>query len=506
MSLVCLALAAAPAQAGEAPHLLADVNPHPLEAGTFTAAEPSGFFTLNGRLLFSTASSDSEDEGILWSTDGTPAGTVQVSSSLCASPCGAISLQGVWRDRAYLFTYPEQGYPQLWRTDGTAAGTSTLRDPGGRPGYFYSFYTSPDLGALYFEGYDDTQGDWLWVSDGTSAGTRPLLGTDGAPFQFVNNLTSWKGRLYFVAYRDGQAEHQDVGLWSTDGTPEGTRFVSEIRGGTRLVATPSHLFFTAGPSGEDLWVTDGTPGGTRLLLDLPSPFCTPPPDSECDDPDVLTMAAFRDALYFWTRRTGHGVEIWRSDGTEAGTQPAIELPAGVGQIGGLRRMGDRWVFSAVPAVYASAGELWTADGGLTQAAPVTGCADGPCPPISFFLASPSDGRWIFVSDDPVHGSEPWVTDGTGPGTRLLADTCPGDCSGIIPDTNPLASVAASPYGGVYFRSTADTEGNDSLWLTDGTPEGTRRVTGHSSGLGFFGGRAWFGQLSPEGSLDLWRTD
>ncbi|HEY4573483.1 MAG TPA: hypothetical protein VIJ26_05965, partial [Thermoanaerobaculia bacterium] len=146
MSLVCLALAAAPAQAGEAPHLLADVNPHPLEAGTFTAAEPSGFFTLNGRLLFSTASSDSEDEGILWSTDGTPAGTVQVSSSLCASPCGGISSLGAWRNLAFLFTYPEGDYPKLWRTDGSVAGTSLLHDPDGMPGYFYSFYSSPELG------------------------------------------------------------------------------------------------------------------------------------------------------------------------------------------------------------------------------------------------------------------------------------------------------------------------------------------------------------------------
>ncbi|HEY4561929.1 MAG TPA: hypothetical protein VIJ36_03065, partial [Thermoanaerobaculia bacterium] len=291
VSLVCLALAAAPAWAGEGPHLLADINSQPSPAGAVGLAEPSDFFTLNGRLLFSTASSDSEDEGILWSTDGTPAGTVQLSSSLCASPCGGISLQGIWRDRAYLFTYPEDGYPQIWSTDGTAAGTSTLHDPSGKPENFISFHTSPELGALYFVGYDSNQ-ELLWVSDGTPGGTRPLLGTDGYPFQIPLLLTPWQGRLCFIAYREVPGEPAGLGLWSTDGTPEGTRLLSSEIPHEKMVATPSHLFFNGGPAGEDLWVTDGTPGGAHPLLDFPQPACTPPPGSECDEPDILTMAAF----------------------------------------------------------------------------------------------------------------------------------------------------------------------------------------------------------------------
>src|SRR5436305_11097871 len=227
LSLVSLlSLFSLPAWGREAPRLLADINSQPPQAGAFGVAEPSGFFTLNGRLLFSTASPDSEDEGILWSTDGTPAGTVQVSSSLCASPCGAISLQGVWRDRAYLFTYPEQGYPQLWSTDGTAAGTSTLHDPGGKPENFISFFTSPELGALYFVGYDSSQGELLWVSDGTPGGTRPLLGTDGYPFQTPLLLTPWQGRLCFIAYREVPGQPAGLGPWTTDGAPEATRLVS----------------------------------------------------------------------------------------------------------------------------------------------------------------------------------------------------------------------------------------------------------------------------------------
>lgn len=36
-----------------------------------------------------------------------------------------------------------------------------------------------------------------------------------------------------------------------------------------------------------------------------------------------------------------------------------------------------------------------------------------------------DGRAVFLADDGVHGREPWITDGTPEGTRLLADLRPG---------------------------------------------------------------------------------
>lgn len=39
-----------------------------------------------------------------------------------------------------------------------------------------------------------------------------------------------------------------------------------------------------------------------------------------------------------------------------------------------------------------------------------------------------DGRTVFVANDRIHGFELWVTDGTAPNTRLLADICPGQCS------------------------------------------------------------------------------
>ncbi|HEY0553786.1 MAG TPA: ELWxxDGT repeat protein [Thermoanaerobaculia bacterium] len=509
LSGICLAgivLAPRSARAGEVPHLLADVDREPASPASLDlTAQPSGFFTLGGRLLFSTVNRNSADEGILWSTDGAAAGTVQVSSSLCSNPCGGMTALGVWRGLGFLLTYPENGYPKLWRTDGTPAGTALLRNAIGEPQYYFDLFSSPELGAVYFTGYTNDRGYGLWVSDGTPAGTRELLGADGAPLPLASGFTVWKGKLYFIAFRsDGTAEHQESALWSTDGTVAGTRFVADFAGGSRLVATPSHLFFNAGANGEDLWVTDVAPGSAHRLLDLDPPLCSPPPDSECADPDVVSMFASGDALYFKAQRPGHGAEIWRSDGTEAGSRPAIELPPGVGPIGDLRRLGEKWIFSASP------GGIWTADGDLAQAAPLTGCDGGACPAIAFFLASPGAGKWLFASDDPVHGVEPWVTDGTGPGTRLLADTCPGSCWGLSAEDLP-GSAVPSPYGGIYLRTRDSSSESFSpdrgLWFTDGTPEGTRRVAESTEGVGFLNGLAWYGRVSPKaGSAELWRTD
>ena len=85
-ALLWLVLATVPARAAEIPYRLADI----VQASAGSSSdrlfeEPSDFFPLGGRLLFSTAGS-STDEGILWSTDGTAAGTVQISSSICPLP------------------------------------------------------------------------------------------------------------------------------------------------------------------------------------------------------------------------------------------------------------------------------------------------------------------------------------------------------------------------------------------------------------------------------------
>jgi ELWxxDGT repeat protein len=505
VSLVGLALAAAPAWGREAPYLLADVNRE--RPASAPVSDVAGFFELGGRLFFSTANPDGN--GILWSSDGTGDGTAPLSSSLCPDGCSGITPLATWHGLALLDTAVNDNASlftshRLARTDGTPEGTfqlSPLDDP-----YFEvrQLQAPPESPFAFFIGCDVT-GCHIWRSDGTVEGTEILKGTDGLSFDEPEQLVFWQGRLWFVAYHGDSL----FGLWSTDGTPQGTVYLHGINedqnDGARVVATPHHLFFSTGDNGEDLWVTDGTPAGTQRLADFEPVYCHP----SCSHQDVNGMLAYGDAVYFLKQgpaRT-NPIEIWTSDGTESGTGSRISIPAG--DFGyGLDRAGSSWMF------WVNGPDLteipWTVDDAFTRAAPLSGCEGGSCPQrFGQFLDQLPGGGRLLVAGDAAHGDELWITDGTGPGTRRLTDVCPGTCSGAFA-LYGIQTSYLSPSGEVYFH--AFPTGNDNLpdgelWRTDGTSEGTYRIAESFSDLGFFQGRAWFGTSHRfPGGIELWALD
>lgn len=167
--------------------------------------------------------------------------------------------------------------PNLWATDGTAAGTSELSVSGPSSAGLLadepSYLTA--LGHLgLFEGEDSNNHFNLWVTDGTSSGTSELMiagpSLNGLPSP--PDFTVFGDRALFA----GDDKNGHVNLWVTDGTLAGTSEIIPASGTGPGGLQPRDigvfgnkaLFVGFGPStGEqsDLWLTDGTGAGTSEL-------------------------------------------------------------------------------------------------------------------------------------------------------------------------------------------------------------------------------------------------
>ena len=220
------------------------------------------------------------------------------------------------------------GY-ELWRSDGTAAGTYMVKDINTTGDADLSPFTIMD-GVLYFAADDGVHGNELWRSDGTEAGTYMVTdiadGDDGNP----KNLTVMDGVLYFAA-DDGVHGNE---LWRSDGTEAGTYMVMDIADGDGsspfdvyhsnpgyLTVVDGVLYFAAADEdhGTELWRSDGTEAGTYMVMDI----CAGSGGSYPND-----LVEMDGILYFGAHDGIHGNELWRSDGTEAGTYMVRDVNTG----------------------------------------------------------------------------------------------------------------------------------------------------------------------------------
>jgi ELWxxDGT repeat protein len=447
-------LAPLPAAAGGPASLVQDIAQTPPAVGT--EAPPEQLRTVAAGVVFLTPPDASDPAARLWVADGTVGGTRALLAfcerQVCAQPPVMVaSLPGLAFFLAESYGDPPSS-PRLWRTDGTVDGTFPLTQPLA----YYGLDSAVFAGhRLVFTACPTQVSCTLWSTDGS------LAGTVEAPPISPGNLVTMGGRIWFLGY-----DRDVLGLWSTDGTDAGTWLIKRMDPGFLwlLTASGSRLFFMTGDESGELWTSDGTPGGTVHLKDFS--------ESGHDFLPRVTNYLVPDgkgAVVFSGVRESNQIDLWRSDGTRQGTRPLTRFPnASLGSYFGrslgedqIAIAGGRILFLADDGI--SGPRLWSSRGWLTSTAPVTGCPEG-CPallPDSSLVALGKD-RVLFAGRDLAHGTEVWRSDGTGAGTRLVADLCPGTC-----DSHPEAFVSLA--GAVWLRATV---GVPRLVRTDGTPVGT----------------------------------
>ena len=400
---------------------------------------PANLTALGGLLLF-TATDAAGTE--LWRSDGTLAGTTRVADirpgSASSSPQGLVALGSV----AYFVASDGTSGTELWRSDGTAAGTWRVADinPGGGSS-FPRDLTNVDGTLFLFAhpsgSFSDRQ---LWRSDGTAAGTTAVATGLAQGF----GLMAVGPRMFF------QAGSQPT-LWTSDGTNRGTIALGAGLAPLWLTAFGGRLLFSGVDAGGDreLWASDGTPEGTARVADVN-------PGSAGSDPSRLTVLG--DSVFFRAFNEASGAEIWVMDGTGGGTALAADVAPGTtgSSPRQLRALGDRVVFVAGNRQVGN--EPFVSDG---TAAGTMVLADTEAGSASSnpYLQLVFDGGLYFVSNGLLHGGV-WRTDGTPAGTVELAS---GTGLDLFPP--PLALG-----GALYFTSAFS-----SVWRTDGTPGGTTRL-------------------------------
>lgn len=307
----------------------------------------------------------------------------------------------------------------------------------------------------------------LWSTDGTEAGTE-RIGADDECIQaerFPALVAVHDGVGYFVAdpvlYR----------FWRTDGTAAGTWPLTTFGYGGlinisrhSLLAPELGLFFFdmhEAVHGTEPWVSDGSPESARLLADV-----KPGPDGGIP----FGYVSLGSRVLFFSRERGldEGTDLWRTDGRPDGTAvvsrvssprlPGAEPPPAVG---------DRIVFWAVSNGACEA-ELWSSDGTAPGTFPLRGFAAESCPAVPAFAAapvSPADRAVLFVAGDGGRGVELWRTDGTSEGTVRLTDFASAD---PFPESFPAARAPFAHDGRVYFAADDGSHGQE-LWSTGTTP-------------------------------------
>ena len=372
------------------------------------------------------------DNGDMWVSDGTAAGTVDMSAALDAAGVTDVDIQRTRWDKQsldidgtlYFFARTINGW-NIVKTDGVTvtAVTNGLGDNDEMHylgGFIYTVdgslkQVNPATGAIVvvdsnidcdLDGATQVQlvgGKIVYGSDASTCENDRLFTWDPAsPSTAPVELMASLGGL---GQTDGDLDYMD--------DTEDTFFMFE-----------GEMYFNAEANdgsnelGMELFKTDGTQAGTVLVKDIdPSGNVS----SNAPDDDYVAPFIFNGEMYFGAEVGGEGA-LWKTDGTTAGTVVVIADPLDAGD--------------------------------NIQSAPVE-----------------LNGKLFMDFYTAETGGEYYMTDGTEAGTVLLKDIHEGAENSAC-YSNCVAPVLFQSH--VFFVAYDGT--TNALWATDGTPEGTVQVT------------------------------
>ena len=457
-------------------------------------------FTILGENLYFVvnAKAASVSRSELWVTDGTTAGTHLVKALTAPARIKKI----VAFHGALYFNAVSSNAVNLWRSDGTASGTVEFTNFS-NGSTLWSGEIAAVGGQLYFVGAVNNQ-QVLFRTDGTSSPVEVFQIPFGGS---LRNMVGVGERVYFGLGQAGFGE-----LWRTDGSAETTQLVRQFGENSNFnspdepTAVGNTLYFLASEDNQphEVWKTDGTEAGTIKVTGFASP------NQDSIYPGQLT--AFGNRLYFFAqRRSIRGNQFWVTDGTQGKTQMLFDTTiTGEGgfDFSDVALSGDRLFLTGTHPCMGA--ELLVIDtpGGSTRF--VKDINKDLMPLIVRRDLVEHKSKTYFFANDYIHGNELWQSDGTMDGTKILMDLNPTGSAVGLQDANMDLFPA-----GEFLYFTVNSPGADErrLWRTNATPAGTQPVQSVSGPVGgtifhpvAFQNNLFFFIDGNSEYHELWRTD
>ena len=296
-----------------------------------------------------------------WMTDGTAGGTRMLVDLGVGAEQSTISFgyttfykfKGAYYYNNWFWPKDQQysdGKGQFYKF--TLSGAELLKDDF----LIYPFNVLDD--RLYFAGMDgaftQSHGRVLWQSDGTSSGT--VMTKDLKEDTYLDQINYdpfvFDDHIYFsAATSDGS---NDNALWKSDGTESGTApFIQTYTWGyggedgyvTDATVSGGYFFFpgTSDHHYDGLWKSDGVSYERVKLLNSGA------------SADIREMTDLDGVLLFIAVDNTNNIhDLWRSDGSEAGTTKVLAASLS-SSFGNLEVCGDKLYFSDGETLYASDG-------------------------------------------------------------------------------------------------------------------------------------------------------